>query len=170
MRAIACLICLLHALPSYAEEAQFEYDFDADKKPWKEIEAQLPAPPKQQDLLRVEVGPASRHEHFVDRASLSVGEDGVVRYTMLIRTAGGAENVSYEGMRCSEGERKLYAFGRSNGEWSRNRHARWEPIRARDQGGYHRALFFDYFCAGGGGSPDLDRIRRHLETGGYRAQ
>jgi hypothetical protein len=163
------ILCLQTAMAGWGD---FEYDFDADKKPWQEIEAKLPAYPQAERLVPIAVSAASRNRHFIDEASLSVGEDGVVRYTVVVRTPGGAENVSFEGMRCDSGERKLYAFGRSDGkgggEWSRNRHARWEPIAARQATGYHRELFYHYFCTVEG-KANLAAIRRYLRQGGlYR--
>jgi hypothetical protein len=150
-----------------AEWGQFEYDFDADKKSWQEIQAQLPAPPKAETLHRFEVSSVNSHRYFLDLASLSGGGDGVVRYTMVIRTSGGAENVSFEGMRCDTGERKTYAFGRPGGEWSRNKYARWDLIDARSATSYHRELFFHYFCTVEGPA-DMKVIRHAIERGGIR--
>ncbi len=158
--------------PARADWRGFERDFDAEEKPWREIEASLPAYPRPENLVAFEVSAATRNRHFLDAASLSVGEDGVVRYTVVVRTAGGAENVSFEGMRCDTGERKLYAFGRATGsgggEWVRNRFARWEPIPVRQAASYQRELFYHYLCTVEG-KGDLAAIRRYLRQGGlYR--
>lgn len=166
MRRVLLTAVLLTALPALAGWGDFEREFEADK-PWVELQAQLPAAPKPETLQLIDMGPVSPHRHLLDTASLSVGEDGVVRYAMVVRTAGGAENISFEGMRCATGERKLYAFGRADGQWARNRYARWEPIPARQEGHYLRELFFHYFCAGGEGAPTLGRIRQLLREGGY---
>ncbi len=156
------------AAATAANWGEFERDFEGEARTWNEIQARLPAYPEDRNLVRVEIGGTTSHRYFVDRASLSAGEDDVVRYVMVIRSATGAENVSFEGMRCETGERKLYAFGRkqaTDGEWSRNRNARWEPIQARLSGGYHRELFFHYFCTVE--APNhLPTIRRLLDSGG----
>ncbi len=170
MRRILFCLAIGLALPAQAEWGRFEYDFDEDKTPWQEVQAQLPVYPKQENLVPVAVSSATSNRFFVDRASVSVGEDHVVRYTVVVRSPSGAQTVNFEGMRCDTGERKIYAFGREGREWSRNRHARWEPIQARQQTGYHRELFFHYFCAGGEGAPSLDRILYRLKTGGYYPQ
>ena len=164
------LILILAWQVASAGWGDFEYDFDEDKKPWQEVESRLPPYPRAEHLMPFEVSAATRNRHFLDGASLSVGEDGVVRYTVVVRTPGGAENVSFEGMRCDNGERKLYAFGRSDGkgggEWSRNRHARWEPIQARQATSYHRELFYHYLCTVEG-KGDLAAIQRNLRQGGF---
>lgn len=146
---------------------QFEYDFDAEQKPWQEVQTQLPAPPKAAALHPFQVGGASPHRYFLDADSLSAGTDGVVRYTVVIRTAGGAENVTFEGMRCADGERKIYAFGHPDGTWSRNKYARWDPINARSDNSYHKELYFHYFCTVDGAA-DMKTIRRALDRGGIR--
>lgn len=147
--------------------AQFEYDFDANQKPWEELQTQLPAAPKADALHEFQVGGASRHRFFLDPASLSAGGDGVVRYTVVVRTTGGAENVTFEGMRCVDGERKIYAFGRPDGSWSRNKYASWAPIEARSDSSYHKELFFHYFCTVDGAA-EMKTIRRALDSGGIR--
>lgn len=171
MRLPILLFSLLVSGAALAGWGDFEYDFDADKKPWQEVLAQLPAYPKTGQLIAFVVSGATRHKHFVDDASLSAGEDGVVRYTVVVKTEGGAENVSFEGLRCTTGERKLYAFGRPDGQgggsWSRNRYARWEPIQARLATSYQRELFFHYFCTVDGAG-DMKVMRDALRRGGIR--
>lgn len=182
MFRFALLLFALQSLPSWSatspfvfgEEKSFggfEHDFDDDKKPWQEVAAKLPAYPKAENLIPFEVSSATRHQFFIDQASLSSGEDGVVRYTVVIRTTGGAENVSFEGLRCGTGERKLYAFGHSDGKgggnWSRNRYARWELIPARQATSHQRELFFHYFCTVDGAG-DMAVMRRALRVGGIR--
>lgn len=172
MRQTCLLALALAASPALAEWSQFDADFDENAKPWQEVQAQLPAYPQAAGLVPFVVSATNPNRHFVDFPSLSVGEDGVVRYSVVIRTQGGAENVSYEGMRCKTGERKIYAFGRGDGkgggEWARNRYARWERVKDRDANSYHRELYYSYFCAGGMGEPDLKRVQRHLRSGGYK--
>jgi hypothetical protein len=161
------LLTLWAAQAMAADWARFEHDFEDESKPWQEIQAQLPASAKPDRLHSFEVSRLNRHRHYLDLASLSAGEDGVVRYTVLVRTEGGAENISYEGMRCETGERKIYAFGRPDGTWSRNKYARWDPIETRRETSYHRELFFHYFCTVDGAA-NLKVIRHAIENGGIR--
>lgn len=139
------LLCLIHA-PAFAGWGDFDYDFDADNKPWKEIEAQLPAYPKLEQALPFFVSSASDNEFFIDPKSVSVGEDEVVRYTLMIKSEAGVLNVSFEGIRCNTREKKLYAFGRKDGTWSRNKYAKWDAIKYKDVNRQHHMLFDDFFC------------------------
>ena len=184
MRYLVFLLLPLFSFPALADSqatvwgdsyklGNFEYDFDENAKTWKEIQAQLPPAPKPDNLIEVKLDSSTRNKLLIDAASLSSSDDGVVRYTAIIRTPSGAENVSFEGMRCETGERKLYAFGRTTGkdagEWSRNRYAKWEPIQARLAGGYHRELFFHYMCMVNT-KRDVPNLIRLLKSGGIYEQ
>lgn len=145
MKKVFALLLLLLPLMASAEWGKFESDFDEEKS-WVEIEAQLPPYPKEENLLPLFVSAATDNKFFVDAASISVSEDGVVRYTLIVKSSAGAVNVSFEGIRCASRERKLYAFGRKEGAWSRARFAKWEPIRYQDRNRQHHVLYDDFFC------------------------
>lgn len=159
----ALLLCL--PLAAHAEWGQFDFEFEQDK-PWAEVAAQLPPYPKTENLVPFEVSSATQHKHFVDTESISVGEDRVVRYTVVIEAAGGASNVSFEGMRCETGERRLYAYGHPDGRWSKARSASWEPIKFRSLLSYHKALFEDHFCPNGLTVRNVDAAVSSLRRGG----
>lgn len=126
--------------------AGWEHDYDEEKRAWKEIQAQLPAYPKAENLAPVEAGSATSHRFYVDTASVSVGEDGIVRYTAVVKSAGGANNVTFEGIRCETREQKLYAIGRNDGTWVRARDPRWQRIVLRDLKPHHYVLYREFFC------------------------
>ena len=147
MKTRALFLTMLAACLPLGAMADFEEDYEA--KNWKEIEVQLPPAPKQENLIPFYVSAATDNRFFVDSASVSVGIDGVVRYTLLILTSGGARNISFEGIRCKAREKRVYAFGRSDGSWSKSRSNQWDTVRQLDVNRHHAALFLDYFCPGG---------------------
>lgn len=112
---------------------------------WQEIEAPLPAYPRQEDLLRFFVSAASNFDFFIDGASLSVGKDGVVRYVLMARSAEGAENVSFEGIRCSTSQVRIYATGTAQRGWTRSA-GTWRAIASRSVQRWHNALRDEFFC------------------------
>jgi len=134
------------ALPALAQWKEWDKDFDEDKKSWKEIEAKIPAFPNPSNLVRVQTGSATPHQFFVDTRSVSIGEDGVVRYTVVTKTGGGATNITFEGIRCETRERKLYAIGHTDGAWVRARDTQWQRIMLKDLMPYYHTLYYDYFC------------------------
>jgi len=129
-----------------------------DGKPWEVLKTQLPSYPKSENLLRVHVSPATAFEFFVDAVSVSVGQDGIVRYTLIARSTSGAVNVSYEGIRCLPLERKLYAFGRFDSTWSPAQVPQWVPISRTQTNQQHAALADDFFC------PESRRVRTTEEA------
>ena len=134
--------------PALAQWREWDADFDEDRKPWKEIEARIPSYPRTGDLVPFEAGAASPPRFYVDARSLSVGEDGVVRYTLVIQAAGGATNVTFEGIRCELRQQKYYAVGRADGSWVRARNPQWRRIESQDVNRHHSVLYADAFCSG----------------------
>lgn len=139
-------VALLTGTVAASAQSQFEEDFDDKEKPWQEIAVQLPPAPKPENLVQFYVSPTATQTFAVDTQSLSVGSDGVVRYTLVAVSESGARNVSYEGIRCESYERKLYAFGQPDGTWSRSRRDQWERITGYTSNRQQAALAKDYFC------------------------
>jgi hypothetical protein len=168
MRGMKILPALLLCLPLAAHAAwmDFDHEFEQDK-PWAEVAAQLPAYPKDQNLIPFNVSSATSNQFFVDAQSISVGNDKVVRYTVVVKAAGGATNVSYEGIRCETAERRLYAYGHPDGSWSRARDATWQGIRLRSLLSYRKALYEDHFCPGGIAVRDARTAVDSLRRGAY---
>ncbi|MQY52263.1 CNP1-like family protein [Rhodocyclus gracilis] len=158
--SICCAVC-----PSLSPAADFDDDYDV--KVWEEIEAKLPAPPKDSSLIAFFVSASSANRFQVDGDSISVGADGVIRYTLVVTSASGVRNVSYEGIRCETAERRLYAFGRADGAWSKARGNMWVKIQNSSLNRQHAALFTEYFCPIGNPVADADEARKALLAGGH---
>ena len=114
---------------------------------WKEIEAELPAFPNDRKLVEVQFGHRESHRYYIDGESVSLGKDGVMRYTAVVKTTGGAKNVTFEGIRCETRERKVYAVGRSDGTWARAREPQWRWIERTAGPPVYYSLWREYFCA-----------------------
>ena len=122
---------------------------DADEKPWEEGATSLPTFPQDADLLPFYVSAATTNRFFIDGKSLSPGNDGIVRYALVIKTGGGATNVTFEGIRCAAREYKLYATGRYDGSWGPLLAGPWRPIEYKDRNRYRWVLLGDFFCPNG---------------------
>lgn len=146
-RLICSLFFLLVFNLVHAEWKGFEYD-PSLVKPWVELQPELPSYPRDENLLPFEVSTLSKNQFYVDSSSISVSEDGVVRYSVVIKSAGGAKNISYEGIRCETVEIKTYAFGRADNTWSKVRVANWRAINLTGSNAYAKTLFQDFFCPG----------------------
>ncbi len=156
----------LALLPLCAAAATLDGLFD-NEKPWTEIEAQLPVFPEKANLIPFTVGAIHDTRFFIDGNSISVGSDRVLRYTLVIVSPTGAQNISYEGMRCDTAERRLYAFGRSDKTWSKARNNQWSQIKGSSNNPQVE-LLTSYFCTVGATEiMSAEDARRLLRQGGH---
>lgn len=156
---------LLALLALYAPLASSANTDDADNDALKaESPVVLPVPAQKNNLLSFYVSPTTTLEFAIDAKSVSVTEEGIVRFVLIVTSQSGASNISYEGIRCSTGERKLYAVGQTNGSWTTARRDVWETIIDRGINRQHAALAKDYFCETGmvAGKAEVivDRLRK----------
>jgi hypothetical protein len=144
---------------------------------WQEGEVAIPPFPNRDDLVKVEVDRADMpFTFYIDPGSLSVGEDGVTRYTVLIESSSGASNIMYEGIRCSTNEYRTYAYGTHDDKFSKARTGSWTRITSTSSGAMtHRYNFKRYYMCDDIGRPysaseSLQRIRypEDFAVGGLR--
>ena len=106
----------------------------------------LPVTSTPQDWLKFKVQRFSEHDYALDPASIAVGGDSIARYSLLIRSAKGVDNVSHEGVRCVTGEWKMYATGRPDGTWARVPAPTWRRIDQTGLNAVRYTLFQEYVC------------------------
>lgn len=141
---LAC--CALIALPGHAQLFPWSPKDDVEEKTRAEAEVKRPPYPKPENLIQFDPGIKSANRFYIDPQSISIGDDAVVRYTLVVRSSGGAQNVSYEGIRCFTREHKYYAYGRSDRTWSDARASEWRRIDKQESSRLRLLLFTDYFC------------------------
>lgn len=163
-RLIALLVGLLLSGAAVAALGLRDND-DPDAPKRTEDIVQLPGFPQEVNLLEFYVSATTTHKYFIDASTLSVGKDGVVRYTLVIRTSGGSTNVTYEGMRCESREYKIYATGHRDGTWALARRSEWRPVENKPTNRHHAALSRDYFCPVGNAIYTADEGREALRLG-----
>ena len=168
MRRLLCYFLVLLST-SVAGGGLFRPDVDPDAKPWTESEMAFPAFPVPANMIPFSVDWRSDMKFMVDGQSISVGNDGVIRFTLEVVSPEGVRNISYEGMRCETAARRPYAFGRTDGTWSKARSERWIPIRGSGNNHYVE-LFANYFCSRHGPAVMTpEDARRILRQGGVGA-
>lgn len=108
--------------------------------------AQLPPAPAAVDLLPFDLRNSTDLKAAIDRRSLAVGTDGVVRYVLVLTSARGVRNVSFEGIRCDPAEWKMYAIGREDNTWSAVRDPEWRAAEQKAWNAIRFTLAKDYLC------------------------
>lgn len=134
--------------PFYGKPLFDDPDDIEDPAPWKERAANLPPYPEDGDLIEIEIPSRSdSFEAFIDGENLQIGEDGVVRYTVVLRSRRGTENVMVEGIRCSTREYRSYAVGVSDGKLEPTPERPWRLIgRPTGAMSYRLAMSETYAC------------------------
>jgi hypothetical protein len=167
LRSAACLALItIFACPlGFAQS--FSGDFD--DKPWVEQQAQLPAFPKTENLLKIPMDSMSSFNVSIDSTSIDIGKDNVIRYVFVARSERGSENISFEGIRCETRERKLYAVGRPDKTWGQVRNAAWVTYGTNPRS-YHFELAREYFCPESKSVMNVAGALKNLREGGVRAK
>lgn len=116
----------------------------------KEEDYVAPPLPRHVDWQEFYLNASTRNRYFVARDPLTIGTDGAIRYIVKIVSSSGSENISAEGMRCANAERRIYATLRKDGEWSQSRGSRWVPIGdANRLNSYAFILYMGHMCDDG---------------------
>ena len=139
--------------------------YDIEDKIWVELDTAIPEYPKAENLIEFSVGPTETNHFYIDGSSIVIGLDGIVRYVLVLKTVGGAKNVSMEAIRCATKEMKLLATGRADGGWEKIPNSSWQPIKNKLVNQFHAILNRDFFCAGGHPPHDSDEARAGLKHG-----
>ncbi|HKQ25903.1 MAG TPA: CNP1-like family protein [Burkholderiales bacterium] len=116
-----------------------------EEKPFKEDALNLPAYPDDAGLIEFRPRGHSENRFYVDRNSVSLGADWVVRYTAVVKSPSGATNISYEALRCKTAEYKVYAYGARNGTWTTARETKWQGVDGTTNN-FRYSLRVDYLC------------------------
>ncbi|MBI5041553.1 MAG: CNP1-like family protein [Gammaproteobacteria bacterium] len=161
------LACLWICQPqvSLAEDEGVKFDF-VEREPWKEQLGNLPAYPDGSHYVAVPVQIAgSSMQMFIDEPSLTLGDEGVVRYALLLRSPTGTENLFYEGIRCTTQEWRSYAYGTRGGAWQSLGETPWRPIRGVGFERYREQLFRYYLCNAKVGPLQRDEMLKRMRYG-----
>ncbi len=162
MKKILFGLCFMQCLNSLAL-AQYKTidpndanDPDAPRV-WSEVDIELPKEGPSNDLRPFYVSNTTTLSFAIDAKSLSIGQDDVIRYIVVITSPSGAQQATYEGIRCEKYESRHYAtYQISEKRWVRNPYSKWEIIHGGSRNRYHAALVQDAFC-------DFKNPRRNRE-------
>ena len=173
-RALRCALLALVAGALWAGGAQSQRDqrflekVEPPREPVPERPVRLPSVPTRSDLVELDGALFDGGVRvFLDPASLSQARPGVVRYTMLLVSVAGVENLFYESIHCENKEWRTLAFGTPEGEFRLVAGPRWRSLRAGGSTGYRRALARAYVCVMQRRTADRAAdLRRRLRRGG----
>ncbi|WP_061170738.1 CNP1-like family protein [Caballeronia hypogeia] len=140
--------CSSSKTPTTQDDGVFTYLLDR-KTTWAEEKIDtMPPLPKASNLLAFNVSQNTPLTFAVDKSTLTVGKDGVVRYVIVVTSPVGARNVNYEGIRCDTYEWRRYAsINDDQNGWDQGAAFEFKRIENGELNAYQAALYQDYFCA-----------------------
>ncbi len=129
-----------------------------EEKRFKEDALNLPAYPDDTALIEFRPRGNSKNRFYVDRNSVSLGADWVVRYTSVIKSPSGDCQCQLRRLRCKTSEYKVYAYGTRERNMDDAREPKWQEID-RTTANFRYSLWVDYLCdseaVGGRNAKDL---------------
>ena len=142
--------------------------FITDDPDWKESDTPPPPAFDIGKLVPFDVSSASSLVYGVDPASIRISQrDGVVRYVVVARSASGAVNAVYEGLRCSTAQLKTYARYSASG-WKSLENSEWTSLYA-SQLSRHALAFAKAGACDNKVVPDsVDALVRRLKDTGFK--
>lgn len=144
---LTALIALCLPLAVAAQIPLFNQDprgpVSPEEENFQEQAAEFPEAPEEQQLLAFDIGRPTTMKFYIDPASITIGEDEVVRYTLVAVGDVGTRNVMYEGLRCKTAEYKVYGYGQRDGSWSKAYDPQWQSV---NHDAPRKMLYNDFFC------------------------
>lgn len=111
---------------------------EAKEKEFNESKVELPALPDQNaKWFEIYVAPDFTQKPKVDLDSIMFAPDGSIRYTLNVQSAGGLDNITAEGIYCSDSSFnakkktsfKVFGYGDTvNRRWIEPRNPKWQDI------------------------------------------
>jgi hypothetical protein len=152
MTRLLALLLLCAAVPAWAQVDAMIRDPGADPPPLiaprlsieeRELAATLPDKPRPADLVEVGNIPEAQRglRLYLDRRALSLGADGIIRYSAVVELPGGTRNTVYEGLDCGAAQVRRYAFAVGDAPFEMYRDNRWMALAA-----WHAYLVSEVLC------------------------
>ena len=99
------------------------------------------------------------------------GEDGILRYTVVIQSNQGARTVLYEGLRCWGQDAKRYAeLIERDGQWFIHPDPEWRPIKVSGRNNYRFSLYNRYWCHAPIPVYSVEDMIKSLKEGGHESK
>lgn len=127
----------------------------------------FPAFPLRENLIRIRAPThAAGREYYVDSKSVALGQDRLIRYTVVVRSSGGVNNVIHESMNCSERNVRVLGHGTASGRFRESVGSNWRRYSNSGPMAYRAILAVYYLCGESHEPLDADRIVARLQSGG----
>lgn len=126
-------------------------------------------PPNKATIQPFYVSQQTIFKFAVDTDSILIGNDGITRYTVILTSPNGNNQVQYEGIRCDSFQWRLYGTF-ENGAWKENPLSSWRAIQDHTPNRYQAALAQGAFCSFNTQEKNIKTIIQSLNPNGFTGQ
>jgi len=166
-KVLSAIVCGLF-MTSHVLAQMTELDPD-----WKELDIRPPVKFTTTNLVPIEMPRYVSVKVGVDPDSLTISEDGIVRYVVVAVSAGGNINAAFEGIWCRAGEVKTYARAGNDQQWDAVPDPKWKKLNDSQPSMHALALARQGVCEGRsavGHSPQaiIRKLRQSVPQGSQR--
>lgn len=130
---------------------------------WKELEAAPPPVVRTTGLVEVDVSGSSLR-FGVDPDSVTILEDGIVRYVVVATSRTGTVNAIYEGIHCHRGDVKVYARWNPDTGWTPQPRAEWQALQDIPNARYSLQIARNGACFGRAPNGPAAKVVRDLKA------
>lgn len=161
--SVLCLSGSSWASNEYFNEDQDDsIPYDVENNDIKEGDFEIPELSDESNWVEVEFPALSRSiQFYIDKTSLSLGNDSVLRYFIILRNRSGRTTVYFEGLHCWQRRFKRYAYASGKRPLQVRDQARWKSFSGNTRN-YHYVLSQGLFCDTGFGAKTVTQIRDTL--------
>lgn len=115
---------------------------------WKESDAPPPPTFSQVALIPLNMPSYVSMKFGIDPKTLSITEDGIVRYVVVASNESGSVTAMYEGIRCNTAQMKTYARFNSSGEWEPIKEPKWSDLGGQQRSNHAMVIARQGLCDG----------------------
>ena len=138
---LALVACLSSTTVVFAQLT----DLDPD---WKERDARPPATFRTDKLVPVDMPRYVSVQVGIDPDSMTIGDDGIVRYVVVATSSSGNINAAFEGIWCRTGQVKVYAHAGNDKVWDDAIAPQWTALSGNQRSMHALALARQGVCEG----------------------
>lgn len=120
-------------------------DSEGNAVPYMDVAVGFPEFPKKENLVRYPTD-WTTNQVYLDVSTMSFNND-IINYALLVRSESGANNYSFESLRCN-GTRRVLAYGKNDNTWVAPRTSNWMAISDSRINRYYFEFWRDVFCKG----------------------
>jgi hypothetical protein len=138
---LTLVLCIASATSVFAQLS----DLDPD---WKEREARPPATFRTDKLVPIDMPSYVSVQVGIDPDSMTLADDGIVRYVVVALSRSGNVNAAFEGIWCRTGQVKVYARAGNDKVWDEETAPQWTALSGNQRSMHALALARQGVCDG----------------------